>query len=119
MLLGLGIVLVVDLEGLLLYNGVAGVALIRKKARTTIIDVPGETEMTVKTITLQVDTDLAQAYQSAPAKDQTKLRLLLNLWLRELFVRATSLPTLMDELSDKAEARGLTAEKLEGMLRAR
>ena len=74
--------------------------------------------MTVKTITLQVDTDLAQAYQSAPAKDQTKLRLLLNLWLRELFVRSTPLTTLMDELSDKAEARGLTAEKLEGMLRA-
>jgi hypothetical protein len=79
---------------------------------------PGETEMTVKTITLQVDTDLAQAYQSAPAKDQTKLRLLLNLWLRELFVRSTPLTTLMDDLSDKAEARGLTAEKLEGMLRA-
>jgi len=82
------------------------------------IDVPGETEMTVKTITLQVDTDLAQAYQSAPVKDQTKLHLLLNLWLRELFVRSTPLSTLMDELSDKAEARGLTAEKLEDMLRA-
>jgi len=79
--------------------------------------VPGETEMTVETITLQVDTDLARAYQSAPAKDRTKLRLLLNLWLRELFVRSTPLTTLMDELSDKAEARGLTAEKLEGMLR--
>ena len=73
--------------------------------------------MPVKTITLQVDTDLAQAYQSAPAKDQTKLRLLLNPWLRELFARSTPLTTLMDELSDKAEARGLTAEKLEGMLR--
>ena len=82
------------------------------------VDVPGETEMTVKTITLQVDTDLAQAYQSAPAKDQTKLHLLLNLWLRELFVCSIPLSTLMDELSDKAEARGLTAEKLEGMLRA-
>ncbi|MBC8492219.1 MAG: hypothetical protein H8D43_00425 [Chloroflexi bacterium] len=75
--------------------------------------------MTTRTITLQVDTDLVQAYQSAPAKDQSKLRLLLNLWLRELFVRSTSLTALMDELSDKAEARGLTAEKLEDMLRAR
>ena len=83
------------------------------------ITVLGEKEMTTETITIQVDTDLAQAYQSAPAKDQSKLRLLLNLWLRELFVRSTFLIALVDELSDKAKARGLTAEKLEDMLRAR
>jgi hypothetical protein len=72
--------------------------------------------MTTTRITLQVDADLAQAYQSAPASDQSKLQLLLNLWLRELFVRSTSLAALMDELSDKAQERGLTAEKLEEML---
>jgi hypothetical protein len=118
LLFGLGIVLVVDLRGVLLYNRAARVAVIREKSSHHYIDVPGETEMTVETITLQVDTDLAQAYQSAPAKEKTKLRLLLNLWLRELFVRSTPLTTLMDDLSDKAEARGLTAEKLEDMLRA-
>ena len=75
--------------------------------------------MTTTTITLQIDADLAQAYQSAPANDQSKLQLLLNLWLRELFVRSTSLATLMDELSDKAQERGLTAEKLEEMLHVR
>jgi hypothetical protein len=75
--------------------------------------------MTTATITMQVDTDLAQAYRSAPVQDQSKLRLLLDLWLRDLFVRSTSLPALMDELSDKAEARGLTAAKLEDLLRVR
>jgi len=75
--------------------------------------------METKAITLQVDGDLAQAYQAASAKDRSKLQLLLNLWLRELFARSTSLKTLMDELSEKAQARGLTAEKLEDMLRAR
>lgn len=75
--------------------------------------------MTTATITLQVDADLAQLYASAPANDQSKLRLLLNLWLRELFLRSTSLKSLMDELSDKAQARGLTTEKLEEMLHAR
>jgi len=75
--------------------------------------------MTTTTITLQVDADLAQAYRSASANDQSKLRLLLNLWLRELFVRSTSLAALMDELSDKAQERGLTAEKLEEMLHVR
>jgi hypothetical protein len=75
--------------------------------------------MTTKAITLQVDADLAQVYQSAPAADRTKLQLLMNLWLRELSTRSTSLAVLMDELSDKARARGLTAEKLEEMLRER
>gem|GEM_PF-382056 len=75
--------------------------------------------VTTAKITLQVDADLARVYQSAPAADQSKLSLLLNLWLRELLTRSTPLTTLMDELSDKAQARGLTAEKLEEMLRAR
>lgn len=72
--------------------------------------------MATGTIALQVDADLAQAYQSAPANDHSKLRLLLNIWLRELLLRSTSLTDLMDELGDKAEARRLTAEKLEEML---
>jgi hypothetical protein len=74
--------------------------------------------METQVITLQVDADLAQAYQAASAKDRSKLQLLLNLWLRELFVRSTSLKGLMDELSEKAQGRGLTGEKLEEMLRA-
>jgi hypothetical protein len=69
--------------------------------------------METRKITLRVDADLAQAYQSASAKEQSKLRLLLDLWLRELFTRSTSLKSLMDELSDRAQARGLTAEQLE------
>jgi hypothetical protein len=69
-------------------------------------------------ITLQIDADLAKAYEKASAQDQSKLQLLLTLWLRELFVRSTSLKSLMDELSDKAQERGLTAEKLETLLRA-
>jgi hypothetical protein len=51
--------------------------------------------------------------------DQAKLNLLLNLWLRDVLDRSTSLTTLMDELSDKAERRGLTADKLSDMLDAR
>ena len=69
-------------------------------------------------ITLQIDADLAKAYQAVSAQDKSKLRLLLTLWLRELFVRSTSLKSLTDELSDKAQERGLTAEKLETLLRA-
>jgi hypothetical protein len=71
--------------------------------------------METQTITLQVDADLAQAYQAASAKDQSKLQLLLNLWLRELFVRSMSLEELMDELSEKSQRRGLTGERLKEM----
>ena len=74
--------------------------------------------METQTIAVQVDADLAQAYQSASPKDRSKLQFLLNLWLRELFVRSTSLKEMMDELSDKAQSRGLTSEKLEELLRA-
>lgn len=75
--------------------------------------------MTIATITLQVDADLAQVYQSAPSADRSKFDLLLNLWLRELFTRSTPLNALMDELSDQAQARGLTPKKLEELLHAR
>jgi hypothetical protein len=73
--------------------------------------------METKTITLQVDADVAQAYQAAPPQDRSKLALLLNLWLRDWLVRSISLTALMDELSEKAQARGLTSDKLENMLR--
>lgn len=74
--------------------------------------------METETIMLQIDADLAQAYQTASAKEQSKLQLLLNLWLRDLFARSTSLKSLMDDLSEKAQERGLAAEKLEELLRA-
>ncbi|MBN1137841.1 MAG: hypothetical protein JXM73_14730 [Anaerolineae bacterium] len=69
-------------------------------------------------ITLQIDADVAQAYQTASANDQAKLQLLLNLWLKDLFTRSTSLKSVADKLSEKAQERGLTAEKLEELLRA-
>lgn len=74
--------------------------------------------MSTGTITFQVDADLAQAYRSAASADRSKLNLLVSLWLRELAARSTSLTALMDDLSDKAEARGLTPEKLEEILNA-
>ena len=74
--------------------------------------------METKMITLQVDADLAQTYQAASVNDQAKLQLLLNLWLKDLFAGSRSLKSVADELSDRAQKRGLTAEKLEELLRA-
>lgn len=75
--------------------------------------------MSTSTISLQVDADLAQAYRSATATDRSKLDLLMSLWLREFANRPTTLTDLMDDLSEKAQTRGLTPHKLEEMLSVR
>jgi hypothetical protein len=74
--------------------------------------------MTTATITIPLDADTARIYAEASAEDQRKLRLLLSLWLREFSVSPVPLKTLMDEISDKAKARGLTPDILEVLLRA-
>lgn len=75
--------------------------------------------MTTATITLELDADIAKAYATAPAENQKKMRLLLSLWLRELAVApAIALSELMDNISDKAQAKGLTPEILESLLDA-
>ena len=73
--------------------------------------------MTLATVTLQVDSELAQAYRSASKETKSKLQMLMNLWLREYAVRSSSLAGIMDEMSDKAMQRGLTEDRLEELLR--
>ena len=46
------------------------------------------------------------------------MRLLLSLWLREFAVSPKPLDAVMDEISEKAEARGMTPEVLESLLNA-
>ena len=75
--------------------------------------------MKTKSIMIDIDSDLAQIYQSAPEETKSKLSLLFDLWIRELANRSISLDSLMDIQSDKAKKRGLTPAKLEELLRAR
>jgi hypothetical protein len=66
--------------------------------------------MSVATITIPLDIQTAQIYTTAPAEDQKKLRLLMSLWLQEFANTPRPLQVLMDEISEKAQARGLTPE---------
>lgn len=75
--------------------------------------------MQTETITISLDTNSAQIYASASAEDQKKMRLLLSLWLREFGASDRPLNVLLDEISDKAQARGLTPEMLESLLHER
>jgi hypothetical protein len=69
-------------------------------------------------IPIPVDAETARVYRDASAEDQKKIQLLLRLRLRELAeLPNSSLAEIMDEIGTKAEARGLTPEILESLLR--
>lgn len=69
------------------------------------------------TITIPVDPDVARIYENAEQSDIRKLQLLTTLWLRWLSSKP-DLKKIMDDISDNAEARGLTEDKLEDLLKS-
>lgn len=74
--------------------------------------------MSTKAISIVVDADAAQSFSEASPEERRKLELLLRLRLRELTVgRVRPLTEIMDEIGTGAEAKGLTPEILESMLR--
>ena len=76
--------------------------------------------MATETTSIQVEPDVASAYNSASQEDQKKIQLLMRLWLRELSTPSSqSLAEVMDMISERAQARGLTPEILESILNER
>jgi hypothetical protein len=74
--------------------------------------------MPTETISLEVDAEAARAFSAASTEDRRKLQLLLSLRLRELTSQPVRpLKEVMDEIGSHAQARGLTAEVLESLLR--
>ncbi|MFZ1754071.1 MAG: hypothetical protein WAU10_10015 [Caldilineaceae bacterium] len=70
------------------------------------------------TISIPLDATTAQVYFAASSHDQQKMQILLRLRLRELAdLPRQSLSEVMDGIGAQAEARGLTAEILEDILR--
>ena len=66
------------------------------------------------TIQIPLDPELAQVYDRASSENQRKLQALISLWLRDMdSSNPVSLSNLMDEISDKATARGLTPDMLD------
>jgi hypothetical protein len=73
--------------------------------------------METATISIEVDTDSARIFSEASFEERRKLQLLLRLRLRELTTAPVrSLEHIMDEIGERAEARGLTPEILESLL---
>jgi hypothetical protein len=76
----------------------------------------GDLQMDLSMINVQLDRDAARIYKKASQTDKKKLNLLLSMWLREYDDPEISLSAVMDEISDNAQARGLTPEILESLL---
>jgi hypothetical protein len=69
-------------------------------------------------ITIPLDPQTARAYDSASPEEKRKIQALLSLWLRELATgEYPSLQQVLDEVGNKATARGLTPEMLDSLLK--
>ena len=68
-------------------------------------------------ITIRVDPESARAYEAATPEERRKIDLLLGLRLKQVTSPADSLARVMREISEKAQARGLTEDTLDEMLR--
>ena len=73
--------------------------------------------MSTEAITLEIDSEAAQAFKSVSVEEREKLQILLGIWLKEYAnAEAASLKETLDEIGRKAESRGLTPEILESIL---
>ena len=75
--------------------------------------------MAQATIRMTMDSETADIFSAAPAKDKNKLRLLWSILLREYQSSPKPVLRVMDQIAARAKGRGLTADRLESILRAR
>ena len=74
--------------------------------------------MASEKITIPLDPEIARAYDAAPGEDKKKMQALLSLWLRDLVsAESATLREIMDDVSRKARARGLTPQLLDSLLK--
>lgn len=75
-------------------------------------------DMPNPTITIPLDPQTARAYESASPQEKRKMQALLSLRLRELASgQYPSLQRVLDDVGRKAQARGLTPEILDSLLK--
>ena len=73
--------------------------------------------MATEIITLEIDATAAQVFNSVSNEGRAKLQVLLGIWLQEYSqANGRTLLETMDELSEKAKNRGMTAQDLESIL---
>jgi hypothetical protein len=66
-------------------------------------------------ISIQVDPDVAQAYNSFPAQRQQQIQLIFNLFLKRS-LEEEKLENIVADIRQEVQANGLTPEILENLL---
>ena len=69
----------------------------------------------MKTISIPIDEDTAQAIQSSQPEQQQQIQAWLNQWMRQA-LKISKLQNTMDRLSDEVVANGLTPEILQAII---
>lgn len=69
----------------------------------------------METISIEVEPEIARAYQEANLIDRKKMQIILNSSLKQ-FVRKRSLEEIIQEMQAQAQANGLTQEILDEIL---
>ena len=72
--------------------------------------------METKTIAIRVNADVVRIFEAASEEQQHKLEALLSIKLSDTTRSKRSLETVMDEIGNSAQARGLTPEILDSIL---
>ena len=74
--------------------------------------------MPTETIKVPLDPEAAKAYNAVPPEDREKIKALLSVWVRDLAkAEPADLKKLMDNVSRKAQAQGITPEVLQSLLK--
>lgn len=73
--------------------------------------------MSVETIAIEVTPEAALAYAAASAEERRKINALLSLKFSELMASQRDVETLLEEMGRQAQARGLTPQRLDELLR--
>ena len=71
--------------------------------------------MDTEIISIRVDIEAARTFKSLHEADRRKLEVLLSIRLSEVTQRGESLDAVMQEISEKAKASGLTPEILKSL----
>ncbi|NJN20567.1 MAG: hypothetical protein HC812_04395 [Leptolyngbya sp. RL_3_1] len=66
-------------------------------------------------ITIQVDAEVAQAYQESDPIKQKKIQMLVNTWLKQT-MQQRSLDEIIAEMQTQASQKGLTQDSLDNIL---
>lgn len=75
--------------------------------------------MATEPITLKIGPEAARAFKAISSNDREKLEALMTVLLHQYAnANSSSLKKVMDEIGEKAQRRGLTADILESILEA-